>query len=707
MLFRIGNLCGCRLPARHRAVIVRGILFVLVGRLTLLPAFADGCFVFRWNKNIDINEPTQKAIIVHDAGREDLLLQVKYEGPLEEFGWLIPVPSLPTVEKGSMQPFYELSQLTQRQWGESHGATPLSAATRGAREDAMNVIEIKTVGAYEVAILSAQDAGSLERWLKVHDYSIPEGKAEIIDEYILKGWYFVAAKIDLSKPVAFTGASKTAPKDTDSPARVRDAIQKKLSTGELHSLHISFDTPKCIYPLRISAVGGKPSEVSLYVLSADALLDKFTFDKGLEKLHQSLAERDRTKQEREKRGRKSLQNQRSLHLAAMMYSLESPGEIPPGVARDWSLEDLAAIGKEDLADTQLQRLDNRSYTTSYEPLDCLQVAPQQIPQCAKDLPRLKGMNWYLTKDVWRFQPEEMHDLEFQPAIPALAAALPDRAGDAAAVILPRLGASGDSALVAACQSTNALQRVNASAGLQALQDPRLIESLLTLLKDDVPEVRFNAVTATESNWDPRFLEPLISLLRDPYPQIRQHAAEWLCLHESTNRAPIYLALLRDPDPDVQTYALRVLLRMGRNTIPRAELLRLLGSPRLGTVSAALGLLQGRKSRGWTYQPPTTDPRLRAPTETNCLTSAEAAPLATNRLTMARLMGLEILRQNADAQAVALTLPLLRDTNSIVRNRASALLRTVSGQDIPQNEPAKWEQWWAANKDTFVAPKPVR
>ena len=66
-----------------------------------------------------------------------------------------------------------------------------------------------------------------------------------------------------------------------------------------------------------------------------------------------------------------------------------------------------------------------------------------------------------------------------------------------------------------------------------------------------------------------------------------------------------------------------------------------------------------------------------------------------------------MRQNADAQAVALTLPLLRDTNSIVRNRAFHLLRTVTGQDLPQNDPARWEQWWAANKDTFVAPKPAQ
>jgi hypothetical protein len=707
MIFATWSFCGCRLPARYRAVMMGGILFVVVARLALLPVLADGCFVFRWNKNIDINEPTQKAIIVHDAGREDLLLQVKYEGPLEQFGWLIPVPSLPTVEKGSMQPFYELSQLTQRQWGESHGVVPLSAATRGAREDAVNVIEIKTVGAYEVAILSAQEAGSLERWLKVHDYSIPEGKAAIIDEYIRKGWYFVAAKIDLSKPVAFTGVSTTAPKDADSPAHVRDTIQKQLRSGELHPLLISFDTPKCIYPLRISAVGGKPSEVSLYVLSADALLDKFTFDKGLEKLHLSLAEQDRTKQERQKSGRRSLQNQRSLRLAAMMYSLESPFEIPPGVARDWSLEDLEAIGKEELADTQLQRLDHRSYTTSYELLECLQVIPQQIPQCAKDLPRLKGRNWYLTKDVWRFQPEEMHDLEFEPAIPVLAATLPDQAGDAAAVILPRLGASGGSALLAACRSTNSLQRVNACSGLQALQDPRSIEPLLTLLKDDVPEVRLNAITATASNWDPQFLEPLIALLRDPYPQIRQQAAQWLCLHESTNHASIYLALLRDPDTEVRTCALRVLLRMGRDTIPRTDLLRLLGSPRLDTVSMALDLLQSGQSSGWNYQPRIAGPRFPAPRETNHLASAEAAPLTTNRVTMARLMGLKILRQNADVEAIALTLPLLRDTNSIVRNRAFALLRAVSGQDLPQNDPAQWDQWWAANKETFAAPTPPR
>src|ERR1017187_8348934 len=167
----IRMVCGLRRSLTHRPLITCVTLFIVLCRLALLPALADGCFVFRWNKQVDINEPTQKAIIVHDAGREELLLQVKYEGPLEDFGWLIPVPSLPTVSKGSMEPFYELSQLTQRQGGGLLRGLTVPVASLGGREETVKVIEVKTVGAYEVAVLSARDAGSVARWLKAHDYA--------------------------------------------------------------------------------------------------------------------------------------------------------------------------------------------------------------------------------------------------------------------------------------------------------------------------------------------------------------------------------------------------------------------------------------------------------------------------------------------------------------------------------------------------------
>ena len=213
-------LSGLRWVARHRSSISCVVILLTLSALAHLPVLADGCFVFRWDKKIDINEPTQKAIILHDTGREDVLLQVKYEGPLEEFGWLIPVPSVPKVEKGSMEAFYELSQLTQSHFGTLYTAGTLS--TRSSHDESVKVIEIKTVGAYEVAVVSAQDSGSLARWLKANDYSIPEGKAGIVDEYIRRRWYFVATRIQLNKGVETVSGATS--KDSEASARARNAI---------------------------------------------------------------------------------------------------------------------------------------------------------------------------------------------------------------------------------------------------------------------------------------------------------------------------------------------------------------------------------------------------------------------------------------------------------------------------------------------------
>jgi hypothetical protein len=706
MTFGSWSFCGRRLPARHRAWVACAILFVAFWRLALLPALADGCFVFRWNKGIDIKEPAQKAIIVHDAGREDLLLQVKYEGPLKEFGWLIPVPGLPTVEKGSMRPFYELSQLTQRQWGGFDRANTLSAGIKGVQEETVKVIEVKTVGAYEVAVLSALEAGSLERWLKAHDFSIPEGKAGIIDEYIRKSWYFIAAKINVGKAVSLQRVSGTTPKDTEALPRTRNTIQKQLSSGELHPLLISFDTTKCIYPLRISAMSGKPSEVSLYVLSAEARLDKFIYDQARQKLAQRRAEWEQRRPERAKNFEICKQNLGAMMVSWVSFDYKPREQRNATPARDWSVEDLVAISKEGRPPASPSAPDDEFYASPQELVQCLRVAPEQIPQCIKDLPRLKGKSWHLTKQVWTFRPGEMHDLQFQPTIPVCASELPGPVGAVAARLLAELGTNARPVLVTAWKSSNSTERINASWALGYVQGERLAEPLLSLLRDEMPRARLNAVEAAARNWAPGFTAPLIALFRDPYSEIRTAAAECLGSHEPADRAAVYLELLKGQNPDVQFCALRVLGRINRTAVPRAELLRLLGSSRMDNVNMALSLLKGGRSAGWTYEPAIVDPRFQTPKETNYLSSVEAAPLTTNRLTMARLMGLKILRQNADAQAVALTLPLLRDTNSLVRNRAFALLQTVSGQDIPQNDLAKWDQWWARNKDTFVVRKPA-
>lgn len=683
-------------------------LLLTVGGLT--PARADGCFVFRWDKQTDIQEPNQKAIIVHDAGREDMLLQVKFAGRVEDFGWLIPVPSLPTVERGTMQPFYELSRLTQ-QWEVGTKGT-MGLASRSAYNEsegaAVKVIETKTVGAYDIAILSAWEGSSLTQWLQAHSYSIPYGRTDIIDEYLRQGWYFIAVKIHFghggdNRPVEGAAALRTSPRNP-----TRRAVQRQLSSGELHPLLISFDTPKCIYPLRISAIGGKPSEVSLYVLSAKPLLNQFVFDKRRVKVHQRALEWERKAKDRNSAAVRSWQNSRSLALAYQMYA-NQPSDPSSRPARDWSIEDLEAIRNEEAGPLADAVIEDRFYAPSVELLACYPVSGKQIPRCAEAMPKLKAQGWYLTKQVWTFAPSEMRDLVFQPAAPALTKLLSAAEGSVAAEIMRNLGANAAPLLLAACQSPSARERVNASSVIGGITNSHLAQILITLLNDEVPEVRLHAIQAIQSNWAPMFADPLVGRFRDPHPAVRSSSSWWLGNHEAPGRVPVYLTLLHDSDPGVQACALKVLAKLDPAAVPRAELERLLSYPESDIVWVALNLLRRRPPEP-TSQSPAEAASPNRPAQAGPryeLPSREVAPLARHRLATLRLEALRILQANADAAAVELALPMLRDPNSVVRHRAFAFFRSISGQDLSRDNPAKWEQWWATNKTNFTDKKASR
>src|ERR1044071_8045797 len=75
-----------------------------------ISALADGCFVTADKR--DIHEPTQKALIVYECGREDLVLQVRYAGATENFAWLVPTPARPNLVECSEKIFYDLAVFT-------------------------------------------------------------------------------------------------------------------------------------------------------------------------------------------------------------------------------------------------------------------------------------------------------------------------------------------------------------------------------------------------------------------------------------------------------------------------------------------------------------------------------------------------------------------------------------------------------------------
>lgn len=608
---------------------------------------ADGCFLagpWVWNKHKDINEPTQKAILVHDAGREDLILQVKYDGPVEEFGWLIPVPGLPTVRKGSMSCFYELSRYTQARWEQNAVPGTLGAAHAGAGEsEAVKVIEIKTVGAYEVAVLSPKDAGSLENWLMENHFTFPKERTDVIDGYVRQNWYFVAIKIRLGAGNGFrlvTGSPKQ-------PTGTKPfGVAEKLAKGELQPLDISFDTPRCVFPLKISSINGSASEVQVYVLSREPLVEKGMFEQKFPKArqYQMNAERERAE---------------GLRRNAEGGGYVAPDEVNSLRAR-WNLVDwpdvvrYASVGKADL------------------------------PECTKHIPRLGEGSWWLMKQTWVFKPEQMHDLEFQPAIPVFVNDLAGEEGYFAAANLDDLGSTATPALLAALRSPNPTVRIHAASivGKMADAGPVPVPQIVSMLKDEEPEVRLGGAMVAWKAWNPALVEPLIGLFRDTNDEVRIEATQTLSQHtvDASNYVPLFQKMLKEDSPGVKASALRMLVN-SKAMFSREEKLGFCAVPQEEVVGMGIYLLSNEG-----------------------ITADEAVPMLHNPERGARAFGLVVLADNDNKQSVDLALPLLTDPDRNVKQRAGHLLRALTGQSIPLDQPDQWQKWWNENRATFEVKK---
>jgi HEAT repeat protein len=495
----------------------------------------------------------------------------------------------------------------------------------------------------------------------------------------------------------------------------------------LHPLLISFDTPRCVFPLKISSVAGKPSEVSLYVISEKALLNRFVFDESCRKVEAERMEWEKTKPERAANQRQIAANMRTMQLATMLYMADRANPVKG--PRGWTTADLQATVRESEPVARGASLDEEFPGCNGELLHCLIINPEDISRATKSIPRLKKKRWYLTKVTRTFSAAEMRDLEFEPAFPVVREILVKPIGPTVARLLARLGTDGATELIDGCRSNDANVRKNAALGLESVRDSRAVEALLPLLQDNAPPVRLHAVRAVGLNWDRRFVEPMIGLFRDPHAEVRGEATWTLEMHETRDEAPKYAAMTRDSDVNVRRCAVAIAARLNAETVPReplremlksqdadarhaalltlstmnrsdiatrAELLEILNNPQLDNIFMALRLIN-RQSRDAVGRNTNAMARTGGDS-TQLLTSSEAAVLATNRFAQARLAGLRALQRNADARAIELTLPLLRDSNAIVRHGAFAAMKAMTGENV-SDDASKWEKWWEMNKKT--------
>ena len=100
--------------------------------------------------NFYVGHTDQKAVIFHDQGIETLILSITFQGNAKDFGWVVPTPTRPEVDKSSDELFLALEELTRK---------PIIYQDKGLMptmlEGGVEVLETKEVGIYEIKILKA------------------------------------------------------------------------------------------------------------------------------------------------------------------------------------------------------------------------------------------------------------------------------------------------------------------------------------------------------------------------------------------------------------------------------------------------------------------------------------------------------------------------------------------------------------------------
>ncbi|MHC4473770.1 MAG: DUF2330 domain-containing protein [Planctomycetota bacterium] len=273
---------------------------LLLAALLALPAAARADGKFFAGDRVPPDLPYQRALLRFDGAEETLLLQSKYEGqgPVVDFGWVVPVPAVPEV--GSVAPhvatdlFRALASnceprvlrvgpavfLTLLVSGLVATVAVLFAAATGvvpwlderrrplsalalallvlgvgtgltilpggeSMSAGVEVLASGTAGVYDYSVVRAEDEGGLVAWLSERGFSASRADRVAIADYLARGWCFVAAKI--------------------SPGRTEaEAVSFR---GLVAPLILRFPTERAVYPLALTAVAGTETEVLLYVLA--------------------------------------------------------------------------------------------------------------------------------------------------------------------------------------------------------------------------------------------------------------------------------------------------------------------------------------------------------------------------------------------------------------------------------------------------------
>ena len=194
-----------------------GVMLAWSAVVPIRDAAACGCFALPNVSTPVVQAGERIAFAVKDSVVE-AHIAIQYQGKADEFGWLLPLPSLPTLELGSDEFFRALDNSTSPSWWVNRlgpkvqcpqpppppppqggwGGVDLVfgfASDMGAAPGPSPVVVQDSVGPYDYAVLKADDKSAMLKWLGDNRYFVPAGTDQAVNRYIHQGAFFLALKL--------------------------------------------------------------------------------------------------------------------------------------------------------------------------------------------------------------------------------------------------------------------------------------------------------------------------------------------------------------------------------------------------------------------------------------------------------------------------------------------------------------------------------
>jgi hypothetical protein len=210
------------------------------------------------------NKASQVVLVRHED-KTVLTMANDFKGDLKEFAVVIPVPivlqkdqihigskalldHLDAYSSPRLVEYFDENPCDMKRYrAEDRLMTMAAPATKSGRDRANSLgvtIEAQyTVGEYDILILSAQQSGGLETWLRENGYRIPAGASGVLSSYIKQNMKFFVAKVNVKE-------------------------QARLGYSMLRPIQVAFESPKFMLPIRLGTVNADgPQELFIYALT--------------------------------------------------------------------------------------------------------------------------------------------------------------------------------------------------------------------------------------------------------------------------------------------------------------------------------------------------------------------------------------------------------------------------------------------------------